>query len=352
MISADSSSQSGRSNSSRKCTRSRAADVVARHLRPQVADRLVRHAHVGADHPDERLVRLAAPHQVHDRDPDALLVDLVRAAAVDAAADVGRVAAGGEEGDHAAAVEDRRHDRHVVDLAGRLPGVVGDQHVARLERVGRVGVHEVAHAGGHRVDVAGRAGERLGHHVRVAVEHAAGEVLRLAHDRREGGAHQRHLLLVDDRQQPVPEHLEAQDVHHATVTTRFQRSSTDGAAAGADDERRLALLDDRRALDAGAGREPVAVVDGGRARGRRARDARPGARPCARRRPRPPRPASTVGPRAGRLHAPGDRSRAARPPGRGGRTAARTRPRTRRGRAAASRPSRPRRRGSRGPGRA
>ena len=162
MISADSSSQSGRSNSSRKRTRSRAADVVARHLRPQVADRLVRHAHVRADHPHERLVRLAAPHEVHDRDPDALLVDLVRAAAVDAAADVGRVAAGGEEGDHAAAVEHRRDDRHVVDLAGRLPRVVGDQHVARLERVRRVGVHEVAHAGGHRVDVAGRAGERTG----------------------------------------------------------------------------------------------------------------------------------------------------------------------------------------------
>ena len=232
MISADSSSQSGRSNSSRKCTQIAAADVVARHLRPQVADRLVRHAHVRADHPDERLVRLAAPHQVHDRDPDALLVDLVRAAAVDAAADVGRVAAGGEERDHAAAVEDGRDDRHVVDLAGRLPRIVRDQHVARLERVGRVGVHEVAHAGGHRVDVAGRARQRLGHHVRVAVEHAAGQVLRLAHDGREGGAHQRHLLLVDHRQQPVPEHLEAEDVHHATVTTRFHRSSTTARPPG------------------------------------------------------------------------------------------------------------------------
>ena len=175
------------------------ADLVRADLRVDVADRLVGLAHVGADDLEHVPVRLAGAEELQHRDLQALLVHLARLGRELAAADVGRVAGAREVGDRAPAAEDGRHDREVVDLAGRLPRVVRDQHVARLERGRRERVDEVAHARRHRVDVAGRARDRLGDHAARLVEDAAGEVLALAHDGREGRAHERGLLLVQHR---------------------------------------------------------------------------------------------------------------------------------------------------------
>ena len=160
---------------------------------------------------------------MHDRDPNALLVNLGGGGAVHAAAHVGRVAAGREVADDAVFEEHRREHGHIVDLTGGEPGVVGDQDIARRQRGGRDGLQEMTHAGGHGVDVAGSAGERLGDHVAAGVEDPAGQVLGLADHRREGGAHERDLLLVDDRKQPVPEHFQSEDVHQRA--TRFHCSS-------------------------------------------------------------------------------------------------------------------------------
>ena len=68
---------------------------------------------------------------------------------------------------------------------------------------------EVADGAGHRVDVAGRAGHRLGQHVALEVEHAGREVARLARRGREAGADQGQRLLLDDRDQAVPHQLQA-----------------------------------------------------------------------------------------------------------------------------------------------
>ena len=44
----------------------------------------------------------------------------------------------GKVADNLLAAEDGGHHRQIVDLAGSHPRVVGDQHIAGLERVGRV----------------------------------------------------------------------------------------------------------------------------------------------------------------------------------------------------------------------
>src|SRR5215207_7251968 len=57
-------------------------------------------------------------------------------------------------------------------------------------------------------DVPGGAGDGLRQHPALAIEHAGREVAGLAHDRREGGAQEDLRLLLDDRDEAAPHHLE------------------------------------------------------------------------------------------------------------------------------------------------
>ena len=216
------------------------ADDIGGHLRVEVADGLARGAHVGPDHLQEKLIGLPRRHQLADGDAQPLLVHLTRLAGEQAAADVRGMAGGGEIRDRASASEDGGDHRHVVDLPRGEPRVVGEQDVAVLERRRGVGGEQVLDAGGHRIDVARGAGQRLRHHAAAPVEDTAGEILRVADDGAEGGAHQRDLLLVDDGEQAVPEDFENDRVngrHHSTpdsrsVTTKFQLASTEQRAPG------------------------------------------------------------------------------------------------------------------------
>ena len=67
---------------------------------------------------------------------------------------------------------------------------------------------EVLDRFGHRIDVAGRAGDGLGEHAPLAVEDAGREVARLTHDRGERRAQQRLRLLLHHGNQPVPHDLQ------------------------------------------------------------------------------------------------------------------------------------------------
>ena len=94
------------------------AHVVAGSLGVEIAHGLVGGAHVGPDDGDQVLVDGAAVVQLHDRDPETLLVDLAGLGGEDPSPDVGGVAGVGEVGHLSALLEDRRHHRYVV-LSGR-----------------------------------------------------------------------------------------------------------------------------------------------------------------------------------------------------------------------------------------
>ena len=232
-----------------------AADGTAGDLGVKIAEDHLRQARVLADQRDERLVGTAGVVELQDGNLQAFLVDLARLRRQHVAADVGGVAGRRKEGDAPVAAEDRRADRHVVEVAGRLPRIVGDQHVAGRQPRRRIGGQEVLHRQRHRVDVTGRAGDGLGHHEAPRIEHAGREIAGLAHDRGERGALQRGRLLVDDADQPVPADLQRDGIegHHPSSTTSVRRSSTRQRAPGP-----TTAVDSRSSTMAG----PASVVPG------------------------------------------------------------------------------------------
>ena len=201
-------SRSASPNSAHHLDEPAAADVVAAGKRVDVALGVDRQARVGADHRHQRLVEPAFVGELQVRDVDPLHehVGAVRPEAD--AADVHEVAGAGEQRHEPPAMEARRREHEIVEVAGAHPGIVGDVDVAGPHRLERKAGDEMAHRFGHRVDVPGGAGDGLRQHPAVAVEHAGREVAGLAHDRREGGAQQDLRLLLDDRDEAAPHHLE------------------------------------------------------------------------------------------------------------------------------------------------
>ena len=104
--------------------------------------------------------------------------------------------------------EHRADHGQVMEVAGGEPGIVGDVLVALPHGLGREAREEMLHRFRHGVDVARRAGHGLGDHAAPRVEHAGREIARLADRGGEGRAHQRLRLLLDQRLQPVPCHLQ------------------------------------------------------------------------------------------------------------------------------------------------
>src|SRR6266851_2675387 len=124
-------------------------------------------------------------------------------------ADIDHVRGAGEQRHQLAAMEGGRGDDDVVEMAGAFPRVVGHIGIARLHGLDRELADEMDDAPGHRVHVARRAGDGLGQHAAFEVEHAGRDVARLACAGREGGAHEGAGLLLDDGEQAIPHHLQA-----------------------------------------------------------------------------------------------------------------------------------------------
>ena len=204
-----------------------AADLVAGRQRVEIAHDLDRLAHVGGHDVDQRLVDFAGTGEPHQRDVEALLIDLPGIRAHAAAADVDDVAGAGKQRHHLAAAEGRCDESKIVQMAGALPGVVGQEDVAFLHRPGRELFEEVTDRASHRIDVARRAGDSLRQHGAVEIEHAGGQVAGLARRGREAGADQGQRLFLDDRDQAVPHELQADrrqrivDAHVTTFSSRI-----------------------------------------------------------------------------------------------------------------------------------
>ena len=193
----------------------------------QIALRGHRVPHVGAQDAKQRAVRLVRAEQVVDRQVDAFLEDLGAVRAEAEAADIGDVRRRREQADGRVVAEYRRDDGEVVEVSRAVPGVVGDEDVAGRERRNRMPVQEIADTRRHRVDVSRCAGHGLREHAAPGVEHARGQVARLAHRRRECRTDQCLCLLLDDRQQAIP-----QDLHADTIDgSRFRHRSPPCAAS-------------------------------------------------------------------------------------------------------------------------
>ena len=182
---------------------------IERHdLGVEIAHRLVGRAHVLADQRDQSLVGLPRRHHLHRRDLQPLLEDLARLGAADLATDVGHVCRRGTEGDQPAVSEDRLGQRHVGQMAGAKPDVVGDQHVAGRKLVFGEVTQEVLHRLGQGADEARDALARLDQRLARGIGHNTGEVVALTHQGRERRANHRRGGLVDQRNQPPPQQLE------------------------------------------------------------------------------------------------------------------------------------------------
>ncbi|MNI13424.1 hypothetical protein D3C73_666520 [compost metagenome] len=183
------------------------ADLVAGRQRIDVTDNLMALAHVVVQDVDEILVDLPALGKFHDRNEDTLFIDFVRIRPETAATDIDHVCRAGEITDKRAVAEARRNDGEVVQVTGALPWIVGDINVA-FENVFRPDIaDEVTDGFRHRINVAGRAGDRLGDHQAAAVEDAGGQVARFTHAGGERRADEGDGLFFDDGDQPVPHDL-------------------------------------------------------------------------------------------------------------------------------------------------
>ncbi len=113
----------------------------------------------------------------------------------------------GEKPDRLALVKGRADHGQVMQMAAGQPGIVGDVVVALLHGGQRIGGEEMLDRIGHRVDVAGRAGDRLGQHAALGVEDAGREIAGLAHRGRERRPHEGLRLLLDDGNEARPHDL-------------------------------------------------------------------------------------------------------------------------------------------------
>ncbi len=196
----------------------RATHRAPRDLSMEVAQHHLGQAHVGADESHERLVGPSPFVELHDGDLQPLLVDLTCLGRQHVAADVGRVARRRKEGHAVVPAEDRRADGDVIEMPGRLPGIVGDEDVTGLEGFERVGTQKVSHGERHGVDVARGSRHRLGDHVAAPVEDTGREVPGLPDNRGEGRTLQGGGLLVDDADETAPADLERDGIHHDAST--------------------------------------------------------------------------------------------------------------------------------------
>ncbi len=196
-----------------------AALVVARGERVDIALDLQGLAHIGADDAHQVFVHLPLARQRHQRDREALLEDLAAVRPHAEPADIDDMDRAGEEADRAPAQKGRAANGQIVQVAAGQPRVVGDVVVAFLHRVEREGGEEMLDRRGHRIDMAGGAGDRLGQHIAVAVEDPGRQVAGLAHRRRERGAHQGLRLLLDDGDEPRPHDLHV-DLRERGIGTR------------------------------------------------------------------------------------------------------------------------------------
>ena len=179
-------------------------DLVARDVGHEVAEDLLGDPHVVADDVEHRLVEPARAHQLADGKAQSFVIDLGCGGAEPETADVRQVGDAQRVAGDAAVAEHRPHHVDVEEMARTHPGVVGGDHVARLERIRRELREHVAQGRGRGAGERRHAVAPLGHRVPLRVEDHHRQVPALAHDGRERAADEGGDDLVGDPHEPVP----------------------------------------------------------------------------------------------------------------------------------------------------
>jgi hypothetical protein len=175
-------------------------------------------AHILADQRHQRLVGLAGAQQLHRGNLQSFFEHFPRLWAANLAADVRRMRGGGAECYELGPTEDGLCDRDVGQVPGSKPQIVGDQYIAGRKRFRWKKSQKVLHRGGKRTDETGDAFGGLDEGFPGRVSHDAREIVALAHQCREAGAHERRRRLIHQRDQPTPKQLQ----FHRIETTPYR----------------------------------------------------------------------------------------------------------------------------------
>ena len=146
--------------------------------------------------------------QLHRRDLDAFLVDLARTQRILGAADVADMADRADQRHQRAVAEHRRDHRDVEQMPGAEPRIVGDQHVAGLQRLRREFLQQRLHRARQVRLNTGMARGRVRERLAARIQQLAGEVLRLGDDQREGRAADGEPHLLDHGDEAAPHDLQ------------------------------------------------------------------------------------------------------------------------------------------------
>lgn len=194
----------------------------------------------------QQFVGLSGVVEFAGRDPQPFLMHIPCTRADAVAADIGVMNGRAHIGDQPAVHEDPAEHGDIEEMSRRDPGVVGDQHIAFHQLVGKApGQCETGSR--QRIDVPGRARVGLRHHPPAHIEQSRSQIARLAHDRAEGDALQRLGLFGDDADQVRPEDF-ALDAVHCLNLRGFCDDAPGlaefGVPAWMNDDGGLTLLDD------------------------------------------------------------------------------------------------------------
>ena len=176
-------------------------------LRIEVAQTLVRKAHVQQHEPHDVIQHLALAEETNDRDAQAFLVDLVEAAGHGThrrATDVRVVDDVRHETKQLVAVEDRHRHVDVLQVrAARDVRVICDEDIARSDAV-RILLKDQADETGHRGKVDRQRVFRLNNQPTLGVGDCGRMVVAFLDVRRESATHQRQVALVGNGTKAVP----------------------------------------------------------------------------------------------------------------------------------------------------
>lgn len=167
---------------------------------------LVRHPDVGAKHREEQRILVAAVERLHRRDDQSLFVNLLRRAG-EASSDIRHVRHAFGESHEPPFMEQRCDDRDVVEVSHDPPRIVGDQHVAGLERIGRVMLQHLLHRDRNRSGL-GSDADIGGKEPSVRIEQQRAEIASFDDYFRHRGPDHGIGGFVDNGDQPVPEDFE------------------------------------------------------------------------------------------------------------------------------------------------